>query len=75
MEEKPIMTRSGKAISRKNKSNPTTAPVMVRFEQEMIPSQRVFDAIPLAIVSVDWQGGIQYMNKAAKSMQIGRAHV
>ncbi len=34
----------------------------------MIPSEKVFDAIPLAIVSVDWKGQIQYMNRAAKSL-------
>ncbi|RPI94820.1 MAG: PAS domain S-box protein [Chloroflexi bacterium] len=67
MEEKSIMTRSGKTTSKKRKSNPT-APSLVNVEPQMVPSPKVFDAIPLAVISVDWQGQIQYMNKAAKSM-------
>ena len=66
MEEKSIMTKSGKTIPKKRKPNTTS--LLVDVEQQMIPSRKVFDAIPLAIVSVDWKGQIQYMNKAARSM-------
>ncbi|HEX2996322.1 MAG TPA: PAS domain S-box protein [Anaerolineales bacterium] len=61
------MTKADKTIPKKRKQN-TTSALLVNVEQEMIPSRKVFDAIPLAIVSVDWQGKIQYMNKVARSM-------
>ncbi len=67
MEEKSIMTKSGKPTPKKRKSNTTTS-ALVSLEQQMIPSEKVFDAIPLAIISVDYRGQIQYMNRAAKSM-------
>lgn len=67
MEEKSIMTKSGKPTPKKRKPN-TTPPRSVSVEPQMIPSSKVFDAIPLAIISVDWQGQIQYMNRVAKSM-------
>lgn len=67
MEEKSVMTKADKTIPKKRKQN-TTSALLVNVEQEMIPSRKVFDAIPLAIVSVDWQGKIQYMNKVARSM-------
>lgn len=67
MEEKSVMAKADKTIPKKRKSN-TTSALLVHVEQEMIPSRKVFDALPLAIVSVDWQGKIQYMNKAARSM-------
>jgi PAS domain S-box-containing protein len=67
MEEKSIMTRSGKLNQRKKNSTKTKA-LVTDVEQPMLPSEKVFDAIPLAIISVDWKGQIQYMNKSAKSM-------
>ncbi len=67
MEDKSLMTESGKPTPKKRKPN-TTPPALVSLDQQMIPSQKVFDALPLAIVSVDWKGQIQYMNRAAKSM-------
>lgn len=67
MEDKSLMTKSGKPTPKKRKPN-TTPPPLVSLDQQMIPSQKVFDALPLAIVSVDWKGQIQYMNRAAKSM-------
>ncbi|RPJ26118.1 MAG: PAS domain S-box protein, partial [Chloroflexi bacterium] len=67
MEEKPIMTKSGKSTPKKRKPN-TIHPLSVPVEQQVIPSRKVFDALPLAIISVDWKGQIQYMNKTAKSM-------
>lgn len=67
MEDKSLMTKSGKLTPKKRKSNTTPSP-LVSLEQQMIPSQKVFDALPLAIISVDWKGQIQYMNRAAKSM-------
>jgi len=67
MEEKSIMTKSGKSTQRKRNSN-TTKTLLAGIDQPMIPSEKVFDAVPLAIVSVDWKGHIQYMNRAAKSL-------
>ena len=65
MVEKSIMTKSGK--SKQNKRAATTYEP-VPADAQTIASQKVFDAIPLAIVSVDWKGHIQYMNRAAKSL-------
>jgi PAS domain-containing protein len=67
MEDKSLITKSGKSTSKKRKPN-TTPPPLVSLEQQLMPSNKVFDAIPLAIISVDWKGQIQYMNQAAKSM-------
>lgn len=67
MEEKALMTKSGKPILKKRKSN-TASPAPDRFEQPMILSEKIFDALPLAVVSVDWKGQIQYMNRIAKSI-------
>ncbi len=67
MEEKSIMARSDKPTPKKRKPN-IPNPLLVSLEEQMIPSKKVFDAIPLAIVSVDWKGQIQYMNKTAESM-------
>src|SRR5512138_2262051 len=67
MEEKLVMAKADKTIPQKRKSN-TTSALLANVEQEVIPSRKVFDALPLAIVSVDWQGKIQYMNKTARSM-------
>jgi PAS domain S-box-containing protein len=66
MEEKSIMTKSGRSTDRKRNSN-TTKSMFVNVEQAF-PSEKVFDAIPIAILSVDWSGRLQYMNRAAKSM-------
>ena len=65
MVEKSIMTKSGK--SKQNKRAATTYEP-VPADAQTIASQKVFDAIPLAIVSVDWKGHIQYMNRAARSL-------
>jgi PAS domain S-box-containing protein len=67
MEEKSLMTKSGKAAPKKRKPN-ITPPALLSVEPSLISSAKVFDAIPLAIVSVDWKGEIQYMNRSAKSM-------
>jgi PAS domain S-box-containing protein len=64
MEEKSVMTKSGKASRKK----PTTEYQLAHIDPQVMASQKLFDAIPLAIVSVDWEGHIQYMNKAAKSL-------
>jgi PAS domain S-box-containing protein len=67
VEDKSLMTKSGKPTPKKRKSN--TAPLpLVSLEQQMLPSQKVFDAIPLAVISVDWKGQVQYMNRAAQSL-------
>jgi PAS domain-containing protein len=67
MEEKSIMTRSDKLKAKKKTSN-TNKDLLTPADQQMIPSEKVFDAIPLAIISVDWNGQVQYMNRLAKSM-------
>ena len=67
MEEKSLMTKSGKRTPKKRKPN-TTSTQLLSVDQQMIPSKKVFDAIPLALVSVNWKGQIQYMNQMAKSM-------
>ena len=64
MEEKSVMTKSGKV----NKKKPTTKYRLTPSDPQTTASQKLFDAIPLAIVSVDWQGQIQYLNKAARSL-------
>ncbi|HLO29220.1 MAG TPA: PAS domain S-box protein [Anaerolineales bacterium] len=61
------MPKSGKLSQKKISSN-TSESLLARVEQQTIPSEKVFDAIPLAIISVDWRGQIQYMNRAAKSL-------
>jgi len=65
MEEKSVMTKSGK-VSRKKQT--TTEYQPAHINPQVMASQKLFDAIPLAVVSVDWEGYIQYMNKAAKSL-------
>ena len=65
MEEKSVMTKSGKVNKKKQT---TTEYQLTHTDPQIIASQKLFDAIPLAVVSVDWNGYIQYMNKAAKSM-------
>lgn len=67
MEDNSLMTKSSKPAPKKRKPNMTPS-TLVRLEQQMVPSKKVFDAIPLAIISVDWKGQIQYMNQAAKAM-------
>jgi PAS domain S-box-containing protein len=65
MEEKSIMTKSGRLAQRKKTS---TKSVLASVEPQTMLSEKVFDAIPLAIIGVDWKGQIQYMNWAAKSL-------
>lgn len=65
MEEKSLRTRSDKLTQRKRNSNKTKT-LLKPVEQAIVPSEKVFDAIPLAIISVDWNGRIQYMNRTAK---------
>ncbi|HSL45529.1 MAG TPA: PAS domain S-box protein [Anaerolineales bacterium] len=67
MEEKSIMTTSGKSTQSKGNSN-TSKPLLLNAEPQILPSEKVFDAIPIAILSLNWKGQIQYMNRAAKSM-------
>lgn len=64
MVEKSAMAKSGKSNRKKQTSiEYQTLPV-----EEQTASQKIFEAIPLAIVSVDWNGQIQYMNRAAKAL-------
>src|SRR6186997_2332 len=66
MEEKSVMAKSGKVNQKKRTT--TTKYEPAQLDPQMKASQKLFDAIPLAIVSVDWNGQIQYMNRAAKSL-------
>ena len=67
MVEKLVMTKSGKS-KQKKQAIPTTTYETVPVDAQTIASQKIFEAIPLAIVSVNWEGQIQYMNRAAKSL-------
>ena len=65
MVEKSVMTKSGKSNQKKQAAT-TYQPLPLNGQT--MASQKIFEAIPLAIVSVDWNGQIQYMNKAAKTL-------
>jgi PAS domain S-box-containing protein len=65
MVEKSVMTKSGKSSQKKEV---TTKYQPLPVDMSTTGSQRIFEAIPLAIVSVDWKGQIQYMNRAARSL-------
>lgn len=67
MAVKSVMAKTVKS-NRKKKAPPTTTYQPSAADAQMIASQKVFDALPLAVVSVDWKGRIQYMNRAAKSL-------
>ena len=67
MEEKSVMTKTAK-VNKKRQTTRTTKYKPTNVDPQTMASQKLFDAIPLAIVSVDWDGRIQYMNKAAKSL-------
>ena len=67
MVEKSVMTKSGKSNPKK-KTATSTKYQPLPVDAQTMASQKLFDAIPLAIVSVDWQGRIQYMNRAAVSL-------
>src|SRR5215213_10849190 len=67
MVEKSVMAKPVKS-NQKKKAAPTTEYQSSPIDAQTMASQKVFDAIPLAIVSVDWNGQIQYMNRAAKSL-------
>ena len=67
MVEKSVMTKSGKSNQKKQVTT-TTKYQPLSIDGQTISSQKVFDALPLAIVSMDWKGQIQYMNKTAKSL-------
>jgi PAS domain S-box-containing protein len=67
MVEKSVMTKSGK--TKQKKQTTTTAKYQsLPVDGQALASQKVFDALPLAIVSVDWNGQIQYLNRTAKSL-------
>jgi PAS domain S-box-containing protein len=67
MDEKSVMTKSDKSKQKKRAASTTTYE-SVPVDAQIIASQKVFDAIPLAIVSVNWKGEIQYLNRAAKDL-------
>ena len=67
MAEKSVMTKSGKS-NQKKQAGTTTNFQPLSINSPTVASQKIFDAIPLALVSVDWNGQIQYMNRAAKSL-------
>jgi len=65
MVEKSVMTKSDKSNQKKQT---TTKYQPLPVDAQTIASQKIFEAIPLAIVSVDWKGQIQYMNRAARAL-------
>jgi PAS domain S-box-containing protein len=65
MVEKSVMTKSGKS---NRKKQTLTEYQSLPADAQMMSSQKIFEAIPLAIISVDWNGQIQYMNRAAKTL-------
>lgn len=65
MVEKSVMTKSGKS---NRKKQPPTEFQTLPVDDQTVSSQKIFEAIPLAIVSIDWNGQIQYMNRAAKAL-------
>lgn len=67
MQEKLSVTRSDKLNARKKTSNATKA-LLTNADPSTVPSEKVFDAVPLAIISVDWKGRIQYMNQVAREL-------
>ena len=67
MEEKSVMTKTAK-VNKKRQTTRTTKYKPTNVDPQTMASQKLFDAIPLAIVSVDWNGQIQYMNRAARSL-------
>lgn len=68
MVEKSVMTKSGKSTQGKKQAPPTPQIQPVPVNTQPVASQRIFDAISLAIISVDWDGHIQYMNQPARSL-------
>jgi PAS domain S-box-containing protein len=61
------MAKSGK--SNQKKQTATIAKYQpLPVDGQTIASQKVIDAIPIAIVSVDWNGQILNLNRAAKSL-------
>lgn len=67
MEAKLLMTKSGNS-KKKKQSISTTAYQPASGDEQTSTHRNIFDAIPLAIVSVSREGQIQYMNRAAKSL-------
>jgi PAS domain S-box-containing protein len=67
MVEKLVMAKSGKS-NQKKQTTTTTKYQPVPMDGQTAAAQKMFDAIPLAIISVDWKGAIQYMNRAARSL-------
>jgi PAS domain S-box-containing protein len=67
MAEKSVMTKSDKSNQKKQTAT-TTNYQPLPINSPTVASQKIFDAIPLALVSVDWNGQIQYMNRAARSL-------
>lgn len=65
MEEKSVMSKLRKPGSKRQTQNIVKlAPV--NLNQGILYSQKIFDAIPFGIISVDSSGKIQYMNREAK---------
>jgi len=67
MVEKLVMAKSDKSNQKKQTAT-TTEYQPLPVDGQTVASQKVFDAIPLAIVSVDWNVQIQYMTRAVKSL-------
>jgi PAS domain S-box-containing protein len=65
MEEKSVMSKLKKLSSKRQTQNIVKV-MPVNVDQGSVHPQKIFDAIPVGIISIDSRGKIQYMNRAAK---------
>ena len=67
MEEKSVLKKSGKSV-RKKRTADTARDKAVFNHKQISQLQRALDSLPVAIVLVDLNGDIQYMDKTAKTL-------
>ena len=67
MEEKSILKKSGQSIRKKRTIDKKRSKSVLAHKQTA-QLQKVLDAFPVAIVLVDLNGNIQYMDKTAKTL-------
>ena len=67
MEEKLLLKKSGKSIRKKRAADTTRNNTLLDHKQAA-HLQKVLDAFPVALVLVDLNGNIQYMDQTAKTL-------
>ena len=67
MEEKSVLKKSGKSV-RKKRTADTARDTAVFNHKQISQLQKALDSLPVAIVLVDLNGDIQYMDKTAKTL-------